>query len=75
MSDNNENNYESLVPVVLTGLAAIWLGLNKKGNLLDDIAVQSISRAVQGKKPLQNTKHKRFNKHRGKSRRKKETTV
>lgn len=73
--NNDEHNFEDLVPAILTAGIAVWLGLNKKGKLLDDIAVQSVSRAVQGKKPQRHIKHKRFSKHRGKSRRKEETSI
>jgi hypothetical protein len=50
--NNTQNNEktpaESIIPALLTGMVATYLGLTSKGALLKDIATESVSRAVYG---------------------------
>ena len=46
MSDKEK----SLIPALLTGAAALWLGWKNKGSLLTDIASSSMEKVIYGEK-------------------------
>jgi hypothetical protein len=66
--NEHEEQAASIIPALLTGVVATYLGLTSKGALLKDIATESVSRAVYGqiknnKRP--SNKHRR-NRHKNK---------
>lgn len=69
---------ESIIPALLTGMVATYLGLTSKGALLKDIATESVSRAVYGEVRRNKDNHNNNRRHKhnhGKSRRSKKGTV
>lgn len=81
--NNTQNNEkapaESIIPALLTGMVATYLGLTSKGELLKDIATESVSRAVYGEvrknKSHQQNNNRRHKHNHGKSRRSKKGAI
>jgi hypothetical protein len=66
--NEHEEQAESIIPALLTGVVATYLGLTSKGALLKDIATESVSRAVYGhikNNKSSNNRHRR-NRHKNK---------
>jgi hypothetical protein len=59
-TQNKQNDpATSIIPALLTGAVATYLGLTSKGELLKDIATESVSRAVYGQIKNNNFKRKK----------------
>jgi hypothetical protein len=67
IQNNEKTPAESIIPALLTGMVATYLGLTSKGELLKDIATESVARAVYGEvkknKNNRHRKHKHNHKH------------
>lgn len=66
------NKYDDIIPAILTAASAVYLGINRQGKKLKNVAKDSIHCLLEDG----NKKPNRFRKKsRGKFRRKEETTV
>ncbi len=65
----NQEKQKSYVPASLAALAAIWLGVNKRGSLLTDIAHESVGKVLYGDRKKNQYRNKsKSKKHRGRTR-------